>query len=237
MPMTGAMEPIERPLPLRLIPRRGGQIGTIIVLLIFMGIAGFIIAQFAPWELVAARNPVGYGILAFFSIFLLIPLFWIVTAVLKLLPGSPYYYLEIASSGLVLRSGFKSTRFTWAELSPFVVHLEVQTSRDKNGNQTRTEYYYVIAMRAADAALLQDLGKRLGRAAFKMLPDEYGAAGKKADAVAMSDWLSEIRAAALTGRTVKTVAVPPAFQETALAAQAIQPAVARPARGGGVIER
>jgi hypothetical protein len=231
------MNELPKNLPLRLVPRKGGQVGTIVVLLVFMGIAGFIIAQFAPWELMAAKRPIGYGILLFFSIFFLIPLFWIVTAVLKLLPGSPYYYLEIAPSGVVLRAGFRSKRFAWEELSPFTVHLEVQTSRDKNGNQTRTEYYYVTAMRAADEALLQDKGRRLGSAAFKMLPDEYGAAGKEADAEAMAQWLSEIRAAALTGRPLKTVAVPPEFRETALPTQGIQAGVARPARSGAVIER
>jgi len=231
------MQQTESRLPLRLIPRKGFQIGTIVVLLIFMGIAGFIIAQFAPWELVRANSPIGYGILLFFSIFFLIPLIWIASAVLKLLPGSPYYYLEIASAGLVLREGLRSKRFAWAELSPFAVHLEVFTSRDKNGNRTTTESYYVLALRAADEAVLQDKGARLHRAAFKMLPDEYGAASKEADAEAMAKLLTEIRAAALTGRLVKTVAVPPEFHETALPAQTIRAAVARPARSGGVIER
>jgi hypothetical protein len=233
------MEQVIRGLPLRLVPRKGGQIGAIVVLLIFMAIAGFIIGQFGPWQLAASGHPAGYFILAFFALFLLIPIVWIVSAVLKLLPGSPYYYLEIAATGLVLRQGLWSKRFAWADLSPFTVNLEIHTSRDSNGRRSRTEYYYVVADPAGKADLPQDREKRQRRAAFKVLPDEYGAGSGKADAHALAAWLTEIRAAALAspGRPVKQVAVPSEFCDTALPIVMNGGAASGHRPSGGVVER
>jgi hypothetical protein len=232
------MEQISRSLPLRLIPTKGSQVWVIIFSLAFIGFAGFMISKFNPFALVEKNGPIGYFLILFFAIFFLIPIAGLASAVFKLLPGSPYYYLQIASDGLLLRQGWKSKRFAWSELSPFAVHVEVQTDRDKHGNESTTTYYYVVAVPSADEALLQDRWKRYSHSVFSILADEYGAGGEEEDADSLANWLTEIRGSALanSGRAATEVTVPPEFRGTVVAPSAWAP-IAAPAAQSRVIER
>jgi hypothetical protein len=218
-------------LPLRLIPSKDSQGLPIIWSLAALGIIGLV-------GLIAVKNgPIDNLILLLFAVFLLIPIGGLAVSAMNLLPGSPYYYLEIAPRGIVTRQGFGTKRFAWSELSPFAVHVEVVNRRRKYGGRATTTYYYVVAVPAADEALLQDSSKRFRRAIFRILPDEYGAGNGEEDANTLANWLTEIRSNVLAnpGRAAMKVSVPPEFRGTVISAVA-QP-VSPLDRKSSVIER
>jgi hypothetical protein len=232
------MEPIEHPLPLRLIPRKDSQVLPIFCSLLFLGVIWLIALKHSPMTLVQKHGPIGYLYLLLFAIFFLATIGVLAVSVMKLLPRSPYYYLEIARGGIVLRQGVNTKRFAWSDVSPFVVHIEVITTRNKYGGETKTTYYYVVAVPAADVALLQDEGERLSRAIFNIVADEYGAGSNEQDASALADWLTEIRSDALanSGQSAVKVAVPPQFRDTVVSAT-VQPASPLAKKRASVIER
>jgi hypothetical protein len=129
-------------------------------------------------------------------------------------------------------------RFAWSELSPFAVHTEVVTTRKKYGGKSMTTYYYVIAVPAADEALLQDKEMRYSNSVFAILPGEYGAGSEEEDANALAGWLTEIRSDALanSGRAAAEVPVPLEFWGTIITST-VQPVSPLATNRSGVIER
>src|ERR1700752_4483130 len=105
-----AMMEVASRLPIRLLPRKRGQIIPIIFFGIFLGFAIFWTTMAATMIGEAAfsdaqlpefwlRKP-----FPFFAVpFILVGAGGIASAALKIRPGSPYYYLEINSEGLVIR--------------------------------------------------------------------------------------------------------------------------------------
>jgi hypothetical protein len=231
------MEQVTRSLPLRLIPTKGSQALPIVAMMVLLGVVGFVALNHNPMTLVQKNGPIGYLYHLLFAVFILIPIGGLVVSVLKLLPGSPYYHLEIAPRGIVIRQGFTTKRFAWSEVSPFAVHIEVVTTRGKNGRKSTSTYYYVVAVPAADEALLQDKAKRLSRSVFRVVAGEYGVGSEEEDANALASWLTEVRSNALvnSGRTKAQVAVPPEFRGTVMSV-AVKPTSSL-ATKSGVIER
>lgn len=227
---------VAQELPLRLIPVKGSQLKEFVYPLVLIGFAVFLFRQVDPLNVVDANGKPVYLTLLFFALFSLIPLSMIVRSVLKLLPGSPYYYLQIASDSLILRQGLKTKRYKWAALSPFSVAIRTATTRNNGtgSGQTSTDYY-VVAGPAGDEAALQSRDP-----IFEILAEEYGVGGEKEDADALANWLTEIRASALanSGLAPTGVDVTAEFREavrTAIPAAQAKPALAN--KSSGVIER
>ncbi|NJM92004.1 MAG: hypothetical protein HC861_04585, partial [Rhodospirillaceae bacterium] len=65
-------------------------------------------------------------------------------ALLRMLPNSPYYHIEINADGLLVRSLFKQTRHAWRDLPAFET-LE-HKRRTKNGTRIS---WYAVAMEGA----------------------------------------------------------------------------------------
>jgi hypothetical protein len=232
------MDQVSQSLPLRIIPTKDSQALPIVYSLLFLGFVGLFARSHNPLILVERNDPAGYLFLLLFAVFSLIPIAGLAVSVIKLLPGSPYYYLEIAPRGIAIRQGFKTKRFAWSELSPFSVHTEVVTRRRKYGGTSTTTYYYVVAVPAADAALLQDSSKRDSHAIFRILADEYGAGDAEEDASTLAVWLTEIRSNALanSNRATAKVSVPLEFRGTVIAA-AVRLASPLATKKSSVIER
>lgn len=213
------MDRATQKLPLRLIPDKGSQLKEFIFPLVLIGFAVFLFRQVDPLNVIDVHGKPVYLTFLFFAVFLLFPLSMIASSVLKLLPGSPYYYLQIASEGLTLRQGRKTKRYLWTELSPFAVDVQVTSTRNsKTGSgQTETDYY-VVAGRAGDDAAPQDDRYPV----FRIPTDEYGVGGGKEDANAFANWLNEIRASALanSGLAPADVAVPLEYCEIVRSAPA-----------------
>jgi hypothetical protein len=226
-------------LPLRLMPRKIGAVFRSFFFLFFFGFAVF-------WTVMAARGVMTggmesepfsgfrYAFPAFGIPFLLIGLLGLGSAILKLLPGSPYHHVEISRQGLKVRRAWKIQQFAWPEISPF--GLSVKT-RSTKGGKVRT--YWVVALRAADAALLADEQERYKRSVLQINTGDYVNIDVEPAASVLVDWLNGIRTEAVEHPArLAAVAVPPEFRDIA---RPIGPgqdgARATPANRSSVIER
>jgi hypothetical protein len=127
------MEQDSKSLPLRIIPTKDSQVLPIVWSLVSLGIVGLVTLSLDPMAVVEKNGPIGYLLFPLIAVFVFLPIAAIAVSLAKLLPGSPYYYLEIAPQGIAIREGFETERFAWSELSPFMVHMEVVTRRKKYG--------------------------------------------------------------------------------------------------------
>jgi hypothetical protein len=232
-------------LPIRLLPRRGKQVFQILFFTFFFGFSLFWIAM-ASTAVRTGQEIEGEPFAAFpylfplFGIpFAVIGLLGLGSAIMKLLPGSPYYYIEIGADGIITRRAWKIRRFAWPELSPFGVSLKV--TRNKNGT---SKTWWVVALRAADAERLAFEAERYNRSIVQIDAGQYGAGDGDMAATVLADWLSGLRADALErpdGLQIP-VAVPPDFRDRAIevlrtvkASSTV--AIAAAARRSSVIDR
>ncbi|WP_119299907.1 hypothetical protein [Dongia deserti] len=202
-------------LPIRLLPRRGAQIPLILFFGAFLGFAIF-------WTVSAAvttdtrsfsdSSDTEFWLSRLFPLFgvpfILIGAGGIASAVLKLLPGSPYYHLEINADGLLVRSLFKQKRYGWRELPPFNT-LE-RRRRTKNG--TRIDWY-TVAMEGAPLEPGMKAGATHQCEVLRIFADEYGAKNGQQDAADLAAWLNHLRDLARDNRlsSNEQVRVPSGF--------------------------
>lgn len=233
------MEQTSFNLPIRLVPRKGGQIFQIGFFIVFTGFA-------IVWISVAASftwfndSPNKLWLVNLFPlfgfIFLVVGAGGLLNAIAKLLPGSPYHHLAISSEGVMIRTLCRKQPFAWSELSPFDV--SVRERRDKDGDKHYD--YYVVALRVADAAKLADERERYNRAVLRIDADEFGADNADVDAADLAGWLSMLRESALDRRLSANtdVSVPPGFRASVwMGAAPAGAALSKPARAEGVIQR
>jgi hypothetical protein len=198
-------------LPLRLVPGKGG---AIIVGCFFLFFFGFSIVWMTLATIAAVSGEVmdepfagfRYVFPAFGLPFLLIGSLGLAFAISKLLPGSPYYHVEISAQGIKVRRAWKIQQFAWSALSPFGV--SVRTKSTKGGKVTT---HWVVALRAVDARHLGDEKESYKRSVLQIDAGQYGS-DKAADAAAaMVDWLNGLRTEAIDhpARMNNPVAVPP----------------------------
>jgi hypothetical protein len=231
-------------LPVRLVPRKGGQIFPILFFGFFFVFSIFWITLTA--SAVVSGAPIqGDEIFQKYPYlfplgglpFLLVGIGGLGLAVIKLLPGAPYYHVQLAADGITIRKPWKTRRFVWSEISPFAVSVRI--TRNKNGSTTT---YWVVALPAADAPRLEVESERYSRSIVQIDSGQY-ARGKEAAASVLSDWLSQIRAEAVEhpGRLPDIVAVPPDFRDRAIEVAASAPTSAATStaspRRSSVIER
>jgi hypothetical protein len=236
------MDDVMMKLPLRLVPRKIGAVFRSFFFLFFFGFAVF-------WTAMASTailsGPIQnepfqgfrYAFPAFGIPFLLIGFFGLASAILKLIPGSPYYHVEISSQGLKVRRGWKIQQFRWSEISPF--GLSTKTRSTKGGKITT---YWVVALRVADAGYLASDSERYNRSVLKIDTGDYASVDVDNAAVVLVDWLNGIRTDAIErpGHAIDTVAVPPDFRGVAreIGITAPQSAVSATSAGrSSVIER
>jgi hypothetical protein len=210
-------------LPIRLVPRKGQQIGLLAFFGFFFGFSIFWMAG------AAGILDLDDGTLNFRSsgdlIENLFPLFGLPFAivgicgltrsVLKMLPNSPYYHLEIDADGLLVRSLFKQTRNAWRALPAF----ETLERRRKTKNGTRISWY-TVAMEGAPPEPGIEADATHQREVLRIDADEYGAKSGEQDAADLAAWLNRLRELALDKRLApdEMVDVPEGFRGSAIAA-------------------
>jgi hypothetical protein len=208
------MDDVMMKLPLRLVPRKIGAI--------FLGcFFAFFFAFAIFWTTMAAMGVMAGGMEsepflgfryvfpAFGIPFLLIGFFGLVFAIMKLLPGGPYYHVEIAPQGIKVRRAWKVRQFAWPEISPFGVSAKTRSTK---GGRITT--YWVVALRAGDASHLANEAERYNRSVLQINTQDYANVDIANAASVLADWLNGIRAEAIDrpGRSSNTVAVPPDFR-------------------------
>jgi hypothetical protein len=134
-------------------------------------------------------------------------------ALLRMLPNSPYYHLEINADGLLVRSPFKQTRHSWRDLPTFET-LE-HKRRTKSGTRTS---WYTVAMEGAPLEPGMERGASHQREVLRIDADGYGAKNGEQDAADLAAWLNRLRDLA-RGQQLspnETVEVPAGFAGNAI---------------------
>lgn len=210
-------------LPVRLLPRKRAQIPTILGFGLFLGFAIFWMAG-AAGILDLNEGTINFprsgdltgNLFPLFGLpFAVIGLCGLVAAALKMVPGSPYYHLEITSDGLLIRSLFKQKRYAWRELPVF----ETLERRRRTKNGTRINWY-TVAMENVPLAPGMEADATHQREVLRIDADEYGAKNGQQDALDLAAWLNRLRELALDKRlsAQESVAVPAGFIANAIIA-------------------
>lgn len=229
----------ESRLPIRLLPRKRGQIPKLPFSGFFLGFAIFWTAMAAGMtgradfddaqgpELWLSRKFPLFGVP-----FMLVGAVGIARAVLKMLPGSPYYHLEIGAEGLLLRSLFRQQRFAWRDLPPF----DTLERRRNTKNGVRIEHY-TVAMQSAAPEPGAKSGATDQREVLRIFADEYGANNGAQDAAELATWLNRLRELALDRRLTagEQVEVPEGFRASAMSVSSSPHAIAQ--RSATVVRR
>jgi hypothetical protein len=227
-------------LPIRLLPRKGMQLGRIAVSCVFLGFSLFWMAgasgilDLDGWAF-RIPPPGGWpaGAVALFGLpFAAIGIAGIAGAVLRMLPGSPHYHLEIDAEGLVLRSLLKERRHAWRDLPAFET-LE-HKRRTKSGASSS---WYAVAMEAAPPEAGEEPGATYAHEVLRIDADGYGANSGQQDAADLAAWFNHLGALARDRQLAadELVEVPPGFAGNAIAVPA--PRAGRADRTPTVVRR
>jgi hypothetical protein len=183
-------------LPIRLLPRKTHQLGLIAFFGFFFGFSLFWMGGASG--VVDLDNgaihippPGGWaqGTFGLFGLpFAIIGICGIGGALLRMLPNSPYYHLEINADGLLVRALFKRTRHAWRDLPAFET-LE-HKRRTKNGTRVS---WYTVAMEGAPLEAGMERGASHQREVIRIDADGYGAKNGEQDAADLAAWLNHLR--------------------------------------------
>ena len=212
-------------LPIRLVPRKGQQIGMLLFFTFFGGFAVFWMAGAAgildmdnmtiSWPQPGDWAGEWYeNLFPLFGLpFLAVGLGGIFVSLLKMRPNSPNFHLQIHGDGLVIKSLFKLRRYEWSKLPPFeTIRVERRT---KNGKRIS---HYTVASENTPSLPDAPRGASYSREVLRVLADEYGAKNGKDDADALTAWFNQLRDLAHDGRlgANEVINVPEPFQATAI---------------------
>lgn len=227
------MEPTAWNLPIRLVPRRGHQLGMLLFFVVFLGFsllwmaaaAGFFDLDNGTFNWPHPKDRLSSLFPLFGLPFAALGITGMIGAILKMQPGSPHFHIQIHGDGLLIKSLFKLKRHEWSTLPPFET-LRVER-RNKHGK--RISFYTVANGAPAE-------GKQ--GEVLRILADEYGAKNGEEDANALTAWFNELRDLARQGRldANASVTVPEPFRATAIAIDAAKAAVPG-ARSAPVIQQ
>ncbi|MBA4095292.1 MAG: hypothetical protein C0484_00795 [Rhodospirillum sp.] len=217
------MEQTSFALPIRLLPRKGHQLGLLAFFGFFFGFSIFWIGGASGIldldnGTVHIPPPGGWaqGTFGLFGLpFALVGICGIGGALLRMLPNSPYSHLEINADGLLVRSLFKQTRYAWRDLPAFET-LE-HKRRTKNGTRIS---WYAVAMEGAPLEAGMERGASHQREVLRIDADGYGANNGEQDAGDLAAWLNHLRELARDKRLApdQSVEVPEGFRGNAITA-------------------
>jgi hypothetical protein len=183
-------------LPIRLLPRKGHQLGLIGFFGVFLGFSIFWMGGASGiLDLdngdIHIPPPGGWAASTFglFGLpFAIVGIGGIGGAVLRMLPNSPYSHIEINADGLLVRSLFTQTRHAWRDLPAFET-LE-HKRRAKNGVRIS---WYTVAMEGAALEPGMERGASHQREVLRIDADSYGARNGEQDAADLAGWLNHLR--------------------------------------------
>lgn len=185
------MDQAAETLPIRLKPRRWSQVFFLLFFGFFLCFAIFwMIGSSQPgvklhFNDVEVTDPYWRSLFPLWGIpFALIGLCGFVVAAMKMLPSSPYYYLELTSNGVTLATLFKKQSLAWRDLPALTLKEE---SDSESG-----PYYHVVAIVDETSAEPREL--------LRIPVGQYGTANTKKGALELTAWINQIRDLAMQGR-------------------------------------
>jgi hypothetical protein len=222
---------ISLSLPIRLLPRKGGQAIYLLFYAAFTGFAFFWMAKRAGLfessfptlaEAFARIGALQFLVLAFVAT---VGLKWTVRTCLKILPRSPFYHLEINALGLVVRDVFKKEFFAWRDLAPF----ETLRVEEKSRKGRPLVNHYTVSMEPLPPPADLESGQSYQHEVLRIFAEEYGAKNDEQDAANLASWLNELRDLALEGKlsTAQSVSIPDGFAGSATALRTAHPSAVR----------
>lgn len=235
-------------LPLRFIPRRSSAIAVAVFV---PAICTFVLWRFAADILDEMRRTDLSHVVSDKPLHLLglgigiVVLLWMeFFAILRILPGSPYFHLDITKDGLKRRY-FRTDNFLpWDKVGSFDI-----VSRLQGGKKKRT-HYWILAEEKVPKSDAQDdmhdnVDRRIKHALLAYDTDELSPmfAGSKAVADDLLQLLKSVHVDRLQGGRVHEIEVPPRLRELVVApgrrplSRPNKPAVATVRKSGGVVER
>jgi len=186
------MDQAGETLPIRLAPRRRSQIFFLIFFGFFFGFALFWMVMSSQegtrvsFNGVEVTDPEWRALYPLWGIpFVVVGACGLAVAVLKMVPNSPCYHLDLSMEGLTLRTLFKQQSFAWRELPPFENLREVTESSDGT-----TTTYYAVAMEPE-----RDGGSP--REILRISASEYGVKNSERSAIDLAARLNRLRNMAL----------------------------------------
>jgi hypothetical protein len=195
-------------LPIRLVPRKDAQIRPLLLYPMFFLIAGFWIFLAGSEEpptfgLPPLADPQIQALFPWFgAAFALVGAGGMAMAVLKMLPGSPLFHVELAADGLTIRRWIRRRYFSWRNVPAFA---PMQVERSVKGG-IRIDHYTV--------AMERD-GTGVPREVLHIAAGEFGAADAARDATDLASWMNALRTLALEHRLANAVIdVPDGFQSS-----------------------
>jgi hypothetical protein len=213
--------PSDLKLPIRLLPRKGQQLGLIAFFGFFFGFSIFWMGGASGIldlddGAIHIPPPGGWAASTFglFGLpFAIVGICGIGGALLRMLPNSPYYHLEIGADGLLVRSLFKQTRHAWRDLPAF----ETLEHRRRTKSGTRISWY-TVAMEGAPLEPGMKPGSTNQREVLRIDADSYGAKNGEQDAADLAAWLNHLRDLARDNRLSpnEMVAVPAGIADNAI---------------------
>ena len=212
------MDPTRLDLPIRLVPRKGQQIGMLLFFAVFFGFSLFWMAGAAGiLDLNAGEirwpEPGAWGDAAFALVglpFTAIGLCGMAGALLKMRPNSPHYHIEINSGGVMVKELFSRRQHDWATLPGFET-IKVER-RTKNGKSTS---YYTVATETLSSTATSTRQREI----LRIRADDYGARNGMGDADAMTAWFNQLREMARDNKldAHQAIEIPEPFRATAIA--------------------
>ena len=185
------MDQAGETLPIRLKPRKRSQIfffpffGFFLLFSIFWMIGASQPGVTLHFNEVEVTDPYWRSLFPLWGIpFALIGLCGFAVALLKVLPNSPYYYLELTPDGLTHCSLLGKQSFAWRDLPALTLKEE---SDSESG-----PYYHVVAMDDETSAKPREM--------LRVSMSQYGTANNKKGALELAAWINQLRDLALQGR-------------------------------------
>ena len=200
----GTMERASVTLPARLLPRKSALIFLLCFFTFFFVFSVFWTIMVADTSIpfsfndVPVTDPKWRALAPLWGIpFILVGLVGVACTIPKMIPGSPYFHVDLSPDGLLVRGLIKQQSLAWRDIYSI-------TFEEQAGDESISYYVLVLGYSAPSA-------KRREQVRIPM--DQYGTKNKKDGAIELAAWLDRIRDLATRGEldTATRLDVPTGF--------------------------
>jgi len=200
--------------PIRLVPNRSGVIVAALFALVWIaiGLSAHVKDAFLSGNYADIFKGGVFSIMMF-SIVGIVGFCMLGRAILMALPSSPFFHLEISSTGLKRRRWFDETVVAWAEIG----QLNVVQRMQRSGRSKRRHWWVLVE--AESGAADQDVDRRIKHALLAYDANDFAPLMSSGEEAAndLREALEGLLKAAQSGETITALALPRSLREVAVA--------------------